>query len=61
MNIEATVVAEDPRYPLIVVTGDVRIGIRISRGRLLPVCLCSAWDESECCCDYGSFVEDTEE
>lgn len=54
--IEATVIEEDPRYPLIVVTGDIRLGIYLTGGKLRPVCICSAREPDECICDYAQFM-----
>ncbi len=62
MKITAEVVYDgDERYPLIVVGGDVRLGISLSGGVIRPVCLCGARDESECCCDYAQFTGESDE
>jgi len=57
MKITAEVMYDgDERYPLIVISGDVRLGISLAGGEIRPVCLCGAQDESECCCDYSQFT-----
>lgn len=48
------IVAEDPRYPLIVVQGPRRFGIRFNPDTLeidpTPECICHAREPGECAC-----------
>lgn len=54
-DIEAYIVAEDDRYPILVTrSANFLRGYNINRatGKLKPTCVCYAKYKGECCCDY---------
>lgn len=60
LDLECYFVAEDPRYPTLVITGDGEaIGFSYNREtkELERVCICAAHSESECLCGVWSINE----
>ena len=65
LGISIELVAEDERYPTLVISSDdfktIGYSLNISTGELTRVCICHAYKPSECCCgaldsdeyDYG--------
>jgi len=57
-DLRAHVVAEDPRYPLLCVNGDLNFGVRLDAETGLPEggrgCICHARDGDTCICDLGT-------
>ena len=54
-DIEAYIVAEDKRYPILVTRNSSFLrgyNIDKSTGKLTPICICHAKYRGECCCDY---------
>lgn len=52
-TVSAYIAGEDPRYPTLVIQGDFGsrgYSVNPVTGDLSRVCLCHAYDESECCC-----------
>lgn len=52
-NVEVKIIAEDARYPTLLVSGDfgnVGYALDLNTGELRRVCICAAHCSSECCC-----------
>ena len=54
-DLQVRIVAEDPRYPLMCVNGDMNFGVWINRETGMPegprVCICDAGAGDTCICD----------
>jgi hypothetical protein len=60
-GINSYIVAEDPRYPTLVLQGDfgsVGYDLNSSTGELRKVCICAAHSSNECTCGAWDGVED---
>lgn len=55
------ITAEDPRYPILVIrNGSQFVGYRLDRDTLTlrRICICAAYERSECCCGYWDNYEE---
>jgi hypothetical protein len=54
LGISIDLVAEDERYPTLVISSDefntTGYSLNVSTGELTRVCICAAYEPSECCC-----------
>lgn len=58
---EAKIVYEDSRYPMLVLSGDFGTHgylVDSSTGALQRVCICNAKEDSECVCGYDNSADD---
>lgn len=58
-------ISDNEGFPVLVVEaeyGTFGYDINTSTGEVTPTCVCSAWNESECCCayDWGEREDDWE-
>ena len=53
VNVEVKILAEDARYPTLLLSGDfgnVGYALNMNTGELRRICICAARSSSECCC-----------